>query len=238
MRDLFCFRRQNLESMGAQEKETLHIVIQLLPLCVCQISSKSNNFQRKKAGKEKNWSKQKAQTSRDVRPTLLLIKKSWVKEKVGQWDPACTLVNYLHYVSANFQPNRTNFRVKGLATKEVVKAKSTNFTRCSTYFASNDKYSGQRELKTLKLCMYLVTYFHKECAKNHPIYILEGKRASEAKSGDSKKHNVQELLNLLCFQWRKPRVKGNLRKWNFSCSYSITSTMCVPNFIQTEQFSA
>ena len=153
MLDLLKFRWQNLESSGAWEKETLHIVIQLLPVCVCQISSKSNNFQRKKAGEEKKWSKQKAQTSRDARPTLLLIKKSWVKEIVGQWDSACTLVIYLHYVSAKFQPNRTNFRVKGLATKKVVKRKSTKFTKCSTYSASDDKISSQGELKKMKLCI-------------------------------------------------------------------------------------
>ena len=32
----------------------MHIVSQLLPLYVCQSSSKSNNFQRKKAGEEKS----------------------------------------------------------------------------------------------------------------------------------------------------------------------------------------
>ena len=146
MLDLLNFRWQNLGSSGAWEKETLHIVIQLLPVCVCQISSKSNNFQRKKAGEEKKWSKQKAQTSRDARPTLLLIKKSWVKEIVGQWDSACTLVNYLHYVSAKFQPNRTTFRAKGLAQEKVVKPKRSIVTGCLTYSASNDKISGQREL--------------------------------------------------------------------------------------------
>ena len=75
MLDLLCFRWQNLESSGAQQTEALHVVIQLLPLCVCQISSKSNNFQRKKAGEEKKWLKQKTQTSRDARPILLPIQK-------------------------------------------------------------------------------------------------------------------------------------------------------------------
>ena len=44
MLDLLCFRWQNLESRGAEENETLHVANQLLPLYVCQISSKSNQF--------------------------------------------------------------------------------------------------------------------------------------------------------------------------------------------------
>ena len=37
----------------------MHIVSQLLPLYVCQSSSKSNNFQRKKAGEEKSGQSKK-----------------------------------------------------------------------------------------------------------------------------------------------------------------------------------
>ena len=51
---LLCFRWQNLESSGAQQTEALHVVGQLLLLCVCQISSKLNIFQRKKASEEKS----------------------------------------------------------------------------------------------------------------------------------------------------------------------------------------
>ena len=86
--DLLGFRWKNIESGGVYENETLHIVTQLLPLCVCQISSKSNNFQQKKAGEEK-----------------------------------------------------------------VVKAKSTNFTRWSTYSDSQHKTLSQVELKKQKFCL-------------------------------------------------------------------------------------
>ena len=69
------------------------------------------------------------------------------------WHFTCNLVNYLHYVCAKFHPNRTTFRVKRLARKKVVKPRSTNFSRCSTYSASKDKILGQVELKKMKHCM-------------------------------------------------------------------------------------
>ena len=153
MPDLFCFQWQNIESRRAQEVEALHVVSQLLPLCVSQISPKSNKFQRKRAGEEKKWSKQKAQTSRDARPIRPPIIKAWVKGNVGSWDFTRSLVNYFHYVCAKSHPNRTTFRVKRLASIEV-KKKRSNFTRCSTYSASDDKISSQGELKKMKLCMY------------------------------------------------------------------------------------
>ena len=126
---------------------------QLLPLCVCQFSSKSNNSQRKRAGEEKKWSKQKAQTSRHARPIRLPIMKSWVKGNLGSWDFTRSLVNYLHYVYAKIHPNRTTFSVRRLARKKLVNGKSTHFTRCSIYSASQHKLSGQEELRKLKLCI-------------------------------------------------------------------------------------
>ena len=124
------------------------------------------NFNERGLARKKKWSKQKAQTSRDARPIRLLIIKSWVKGNLGSWDSACSLVNYLQYVSAKFHPNRTNFRVKRLTSKEVT-TKGSNFTRFSTFSASNDKMSVQRELEKLKLGMYPINFFHFVCAKNH-----------------------------------------------------------------------
>ena len=66
------------------------------------------------------------------------------------------LVKDYHYMCAKIQPNRTILRVKGLASKKVVKPKSTIFTRCSTYSASNDKILGQSELNKLEYCKYLI----------------------------------------------------------------------------------
>ena len=97
---------------------------------------------------------------------LLPMTEYRVKGSLGSRDSACSLVIYLQHVSAKFHPNRTNFRVKRLASKEV-KTKGPNLTRCSTFSASNDKMSVQKEPKKLKLCMNPINYFHFVCAKNH-----------------------------------------------------------------------
>ena len=106
----------------------------------------------KKGWRRKKWWNHKAQTSRDARPTLLPITKSWVKCNVGSWDFICSLVNYLHYVCAKIHPNRTIFSVKRLARKKVVKAKTTNFTRCSTYSASIQTIMSQVVCRNMKRC--------------------------------------------------------------------------------------
>ena len=54
MLDLLCFQWQNLGSKGAKEFETLHVANHLIPLCVCQISCKSNKFQGKRSNEEKS----------------------------------------------------------------------------------------------------------------------------------------------------------------------------------------
>ena len=115
----------------------------------------------------KKRSKEKAQNSRDPRTFLLPMTEYRVKGSSGSWNSLCSLVNYLQYVCAKYHPNRKNFRVKRLASKEV-RTTGSNFTRCSTFSASNDKMSVQRELKKLKLCMYLINYFHYVCAKHYP----------------------------------------------------------------------
>ena len=82
------------------------------------------------------------------------------------------LINYFHNVCAKNHPRPTSLRVKGLATKEVFKRKSTIVTRCSTYSASNDKTSSQVELKKFKLCKYLIKYFHNVCQKSSkPMFL-------------------------------------------------------------------
>ena len=54
MLHLLCFESQNLESRRAYEVESLKVGIQSPLLCANQISSKSNNFQNKKASGEEN----------------------------------------------------------------------------------------------------------------------------------------------------------------------------------------
>ena len=54
MLDLLCFQSQNLESSGAYEVESLHVLSQSTVVCVCQFSSKSINCQGIRASEEKS----------------------------------------------------------------------------------------------------------------------------------------------------------------------------------------
>ena len=134
---------------------------------MCQKSSKSNIFDGKRASEAKNGETKKPNF--DEMLDLLCFQWQSLGWK-GAWE-----VETLHVPNQIFplcvcqiHPSPTFLRVKGLARRKVVKPKSTGFTRCSTYSASNDKISGQKELKKLNLCMYLIDYFHYVCAKLHP----------------------------------------------------------------------
>ena len=153
MLDLFCFQSKNFESRGnvGSWYFTFCLVIYLRYVCA-KIHPNPTTFGVKGLARKK-WSNEKAQTSRDARTFLLPMTKSWVNGNVGSWDFTCSLVNYLHYVCAKIHPTRTTFRVKVLARKKVVKPKRSIFTRCSTYSASKNTTSIQKELKKLKLCM-------------------------------------------------------------------------------------
>ena len=145
--------------------------------------------------------KAKAQTSWDARPIRLPIIKSWVTGNVGSWYSTRSLVNYLHYVCAKIHPNRRTFSVKVLARRKVAGPKSSNFTRCPNFSASKDTISSQGELRKLKLCINLIKYFQYVCAKFHPDpTVFRVKGLTRKKSGQSKKHKLHEMLDLLCFR--------------------------------------
>ena len=78
------------------------------------------------------------------------------------------LTKYFHYVCASLHPNPTFFRVKRLARQKLVKPKSKNFTRCSTYSASNPKILSHGERRKLKVYFFLIKYLQYVCAKFHP----------------------------------------------------------------------
>ena len=185
---------------------------------MCQISSKSNNFQRKRAGEEKMWSRQKTQTSRDARPIRLTIIKFWVKGNVGSWDFTRSLVNYLNYLCAKIPPNWTNFKIKRLASKEV-KTKGSNFTRGLTYSASNDKISVQKSLRNWN--------FACTQSKNHPnptflrLKGLAGKRVVKPKSKNFTRCSTYSASN--------PKIlsHGERRKLKVYILFSHIPPICV-----------
>ena len=147
------------------------------------------------------------------------------------------LKTYFHNVCAKNHPQPTFLRVKVLARHKVVKAKSTNFRRWSTYSASDDNNSSQGELRKMKFCILLVNYFHYVCANFHSnptTFSVKG--LARKKVVKRKSTNFMRCPNFL-LPMIQYRVKWSLGSWNFACSYSITTTMCVPKFNQIDQLS-
>ena len=103
---------------------------------------------------------------------------------------------------AEFHLNRKNSTVRGLARKNVVKATSTNFRRCSTYSASDDRSSSQVELKKMKLCMYLIKKFHNVCAKNHPNPTFLRVKGLARKKWLNEKAQISRDARFFCFRWQ------------------------------------
>ena len=111
------------------------------------------------------------------------------------------LINWFDYVCRKTQANPKFLRVKGLARGKVVKPKSTNFTRCSTYSASDHKNSSQGELKKTKLCMLLVKIFYYVCANFPSIRTtFSVKGLARRKVAEPKSNDFHEMLDLFCFQ--------------------------------------
>ena len=152
MLNLLCFRWQNLESRGAQKKETLQVFSQLLPLRVCRISSKSNKLQGKTASEEKSGQTKKI----NFYEMLDLLCFQWKNlDSNGAYE-----VETLHVANQlpplcvcqiSFKSN--NFQVKRASEEKMVKQKRTIFTRCPRFFASNDKILSQGERRKLRLYM-------------------------------------------------------------------------------------
>ena len=138
-------------------------------------SSKSNLFEGKGTSQEKVVKPKSTNFTRCSTYSASNDKISGQKQ-LKKLNLCVYLINYFHYVCAKLYPNPTFLRVKGIARQKVVKPKSANFPRSSTYSASDDKSPSQRELKKLKLCMYLINYLHYVCAKFNQAQHFWGKR--------------------------------------------------------------
>ena len=134
MLDLLCFQSQNLESRGAYEFESLHVVSQSPLLCVCQISSKSINCQGIRASEEKSGRTK--------------------KHKLHE------MLDLLCFQSQNLE-SRGGYEVESLHVLS----------------------------QTTLLCVCQISSKSSNC---------QGIRASEEKSGQTKKHKLHELLEQLC----------------------------------------
>ena len=131
---------QKILSQGECRKLRLYTQFsQLLPLSLCQNSSKLKNFQGKTASEQRSQNKRiKFYEMFD----LLCFQWQDLGSKELKKLKLCT-----YPIKKSSKSNI--FRLKVLAGKKVVKPKSTSFTRCLTYSASNEKISGRKELKNL-----------------------------------------------------------------------------------------
>ena len=191
---------KNLESRGAYEVESLHVLNQSTLLYVCQISSKSINCQGIRASEEKSdrTKKHKLHEMLD-----LLCFQSQNLESRGAYE-----VENLHVlkqsnllcvcqvscISDNFQGKRASEEKNGQTKKhqfhemiDLLGFQSQNLESRGGYEVESLHVLSQSTL----LCV---------CQNSYKSINCQGIRASEEKSGPTKKHKLPEMLELLCFQ--------------------------------------
>ena len=167
---------------------------------MCQISSKLNNFQRKRAGDEKTGQSKKDKPLEMLDLFCFQSKKFESRGNVGSWYFTYSLVIYLRYVCAKIHPNPTTFKVKGLARKKWWNEKAQTSRDARTFLPPMTKSWVNGNVGSWDFTCSLVNYLHYVCAKIHPNgTTFEGKKASEEKSGQTKKIKFYKMLDLLRF---------------------------------------
>ena len=94
--------------------------------------------------------------------------------------------------------NSNNFQGKSTSEEKSGPTKKHKFHETSELFCSqwqNIESKGAWEVETLQVPNQL--FPQSVCQKSSKANIFEGKRASEAKSGEAKKHKFDESLDLL-----------------------------------------
>ena len=122
------------------------------------------------------------------------------------------LVKNFYYVCANFPSIRTLFSVKALPRRKVAEPKSNDFHEMLDLFcfqSLNIESRGTKEAETLHV-VYSISqlpplYLWKNSSKSNNF---QGKRSSEEKSGQSKKHKLHEMPELSFFQWQNIELGG------------------------------
>ena len=150
------------------------------------------------------WSNQKAQISREARPSLLPMTKISSQREIRKLKFFMYLINHFDYLCAKNHTNPSFLRIKGLARPKMLKPKSPKFTRCSTYSASELKSQVRASLRKWNFaCSSLVVsqlFLLCACQISSKSNYLRRTRAGDEKSGQTKKHKLHEMLDQLCFQ--------------------------------------
>ena len=154
--DWLCFQSQNLESRRTYEVESLHVVRQSSLLCVCQLSSKMDNFQGKRASEEKSGPTKKHKIH-EMLDLLGFQSQNLESRRAYEVESFASTLSITSTMCV-----ATFIQIGHFQGEKVGEPKHTNFLRFSSYSASNLKISTQGESRELKVCMYLFNHFYYE----------------------------------------------------------------------------
>ena len=190
----------NLESRGAYEDESLHVLSQSTLLCVCQISSKSINCQGIRASEEKSGRTKKHKLHEMLD---LLCFQSQNLESRGGYE-----VESLHVLSQSTllcvcQNSYKSINCQGIRASEeksgpTKKHKLQEMLDLLCFQSQNLESRGAYEVESLHVLSQSTVVCVRQISSNS--INCQGIRASEEKSGPTKKHKLPEMLDLLCFQ--------------------------------------
>ena len=231
MLDLLCFQSQNLESRGAYEVENLHVLKQSNLLCVCQVSSISDNFQGKRASEEKNGQTKKHQFHEMLD---LLGFQSQNLESRGGYE-----VESLHVLSQSTllcvcQISTKSINCQGIRASDeksgrTKKHKLHEMLELLCFQSQNLESRGAYEFESLHVLSQSTVVC--VCQISSKSINCQGIRASEEKSGPTKKHKLHKMLDLLCFQSQNLESRGAyevenlhvLKQSNLLCVCQVSS---------------
>ena len=208
MLDLFCFQSQNLESRGGYEVESLHVPSQLTLLCVYQNSSISINCQGIRAGEEKSGRTKKHKLHEMLD---LFCFQSQNLESMGGYE-----VESLHVLSQSIllcvcKNSTKSINCQGIRAGEeksgrTKKHKLHEMLDLFCFQSQNLESRGGYEVESLPVLSQSTLLC--VCQTSSKSINCHGIRASEEKSGQTKKHKLHEMLDLLCFQSQNLESRG------------------------------
>ena len=208
MLDLLCFQSQNLESRGAYEVESLHVLSQSTLLCVCQISSQSINCQGIRASEEKSGRTKKHKLHEML--DLLCFQSQNLQSRGGYEVESLHLLSQstllcvcqISSQSINFQGIRASEEKSGRTKKH----KLHEMLDLLCFQSQNLESRGGYEVESLHVLSQSTLLC--VCRFSSKSINCQGIRASEEKSGSTKKHKLHEMLDLLCFQSQNLESRG------------------------------
>ena len=199
MLDLLCFQSQNLESRGAYENDSLHVLRQSTVVCVCQSSSKLINCQGVRDSEEKSGPTKKHKLHEMLD---LLCFQSPNLESRGAYEVESLHVHsqstllcvcQISYKSINCQGIRASEEKSGRTKKHKL------HEMLDLLCFQSQNLESRRGYEVESLHVLSPSTLLSVCQNSSKSINCQGIRASEEKSGRTKKHKLHEMLDQLCF---------------------------------------